>query len=150
MSRDNLNPSRRGLVFFSLLTSQFIYCFHLAGTDLGLRITGGHSIPNCMEVTACIERIDTHHRNYNILKNAVEEGDEVLEVGGVSLRGKSALFVQNLMNSIEDEFEIVIRRYIKSFNHTIIMINFLLVNISNHLYHHQLKFINLKKLHQII
>lgn len=103
-----------------------------------------------MEVTACIERIDTHHRNYNILKNAVEEGDEVLEVGGVSLRGKSALFVQNLMNSIEDEFEIVIRRYIKSFNHTIIMINFLLVNIFNHLYHHQLKFINLKKLHQII
>jgi hypothetical protein len=64
-----------------------------------------------MEVTACIEHIDNHHRNYNILKNAVEEGDEVLEVGGVCLRGKSALFVQNLMNSIEDEFEIVIRRY---------------------------------------
>ncbi len=66
-----------------------------------------------MEVAACIEHIDTHHRNYNILKNAVQEGDEVLEVGGVSLRGKSALFVRNLMNSIEDEFEIVVRRYIK-------------------------------------
>lgn len=38
-------------------------------------------------------------------------GDEVLEVGGVPLRGKSALFVQNLMNSIQDEFEIVVRRY---------------------------------------
>ncbi|CAF3809687.1 unnamed protein product [Rotaria magnacalcarata] len=36
-------------------------------------------------------------------------GDEVLELGGVSLRGKSALFVQNLMNSIQDEFEIVVR-----------------------------------------
>jgi hypothetical protein len=65
-----------------------------------------------MEVTACIKHIDTHHRNYNILKNAVEEGDEVLEVGGVSLRGKNALFVQNLMDSIENEFEIVVRRYI--------------------------------------
>jgi hypothetical protein len=32
-----------------------------------------------------------------------------LEVGGVSLRGKSALFVKNLMNSIQDEFEIVVR-----------------------------------------
>ncbi len=63
-----------------------------------------------MEVTACIEQIDKHHRNYNILKNAVEEGDEVLEVGGVSLRGKSALFVKDLMNSIENEFEIVVRR----------------------------------------
>ncbi|CAF4598634.1 unnamed protein product [Rotaria socialis] len=50
--------------------------------NLGLRITGGHSLPNC---------------------------DEVLELGGVSLRGKSALFVQNLMNSIQDEFEIVVR-----------------------------------------
>jgi hypothetical protein len=40
-------------------------------------------------------------------------GDEVLEVGGVSLRGKSALFVENLMNSIQNEFEIVVRRYIK-------------------------------------
>ena len=85
-----------------------------------------------MEVSACIEHIDTHHRNYHILKNAVQEGtlelwvtnkrnlfftytgDEVLEVGGVSLRGKSALFVQNLMNSIQDEFEIVVRRYKKS------------------------------------
>lgn len=91
LSRDSLNPSRQD------------------GTDLGLRITGGHSIPNCMEVTACIEHIDTNHRNYPILQNAVQEGDEVLEVGGVSLRGKSALFVHNLMNSIEDEFEIVVR-----------------------------------------
>ncbi|CAF0755721.1 unnamed protein product [Adineta steineri] len=91
LSRDNLNPSRRD------------------DADLGLHITGGHSIPNCMEVTACIEHVDTHHKNYNILRNAVEEGDEVLEVGGVPLRGKSALYVENLMNSIQDEFEIVIR-----------------------------------------
>ncbi|CAF1320422.1 unnamed protein product [Adineta ricciae] len=91
LSHDNLNPSRRD------------------DTDLGLHITGGHSIPNCVEVTARIEHIDTHHRNYNILKNAVQEGDEVLEVGGVSLRGKSALFVQKLMNSIQSEFEIVVR-----------------------------------------
>jgi hypothetical protein len=87
-----------------------LFIHPLDGTDLGLRVTGGHSIPNCMEVTACIEQIDKHHRNYNILKNAVEEGDEVLEVGGVSLRGKSALFVKDLMNSIENEFEIVVRR----------------------------------------
>ena len=63
-----------------------------------------------MEVSACIEEIDIHHRNYPILKNAVKEGDEVVEVGGVSLRGKSVLFVQNLMNSIDNEFEIVIRK----------------------------------------
>ncbi|CAF4421945.1 unnamed protein product, partial [Rotaria sp. Silwood2] len=91
LSRDSLNVSQRD------------------GADLGFRITGGHSIPNCMEVAACIEHIDKRHRNYNILKNAVQEGDEVLEVGGISLRGKSALFVQNLMNSIQDEFEIVVR-----------------------------------------
>ncbi|CAF4330794.1 unnamed protein product, partial [Adineta steineri] len=35
LSRDNLNPLRRD------------------DADLGLHITGGHSIPNCMEVTAC-------------------------------------------------------------------------------------------------
>ncbi|CAF3381368.1 unnamed protein product [Rotaria sp. Silwood1] len=87
-----LNPSRHG-----------------TSTDLGFRITGGHSIPNCMEVTACIENINTHHRNYEILKNIVQEGDEVLELGGVSLRGKSALFVENLMNTIENEFEIIVR-----------------------------------------
>ncbi|UJR28278.1 hypothetical protein I4U23_009527 [Adineta vaga] len=91
LSHDNMNPSCQD------------------GTDLGLRITGGHSIANCMEVTARIEHIDTEHRNYNILKNAVQEGDEVLEVGGVSLRGKSALFVQKLMNSIQNEFEIIVR-----------------------------------------
>jgi hypothetical protein len=27
-----------------------------------------------MEVTACIENINTHHRNYQILKNVVQEG----------------------------------------------------------------------------
>lgn len=43
-------------------------------TDLGFRITGGHSNSNCMEVTACIENIDIHHRNYQILKNIVQEG----------------------------------------------------------------------------
>ncbi|CAF1169552.1 unnamed protein product, partial [Adineta ricciae] len=87
-----LNPSRHGIT-----------------SDLGFRITGGHSIPHCMEVTACIENIDTHHRNYEILKNIVQEGDEVLELGGVSLRGKSALFVENLMNTIQNEFEIIVR-----------------------------------------
>ncbi|CAF0865041.1 unnamed protein product [Rotaria sordida] len=91
LSRDSLNVSQQD------------------GADLGFCITGGHSILNCMEVTARIEHIDKRHRNYNILKNAVQEGDEVLEVGGVSLRGKNALFVQNLMNSIQDEFEIVVR-----------------------------------------
>ncbi|CAF0816840.1 unnamed protein product [Rotaria sp. Silwood1] len=91
LNRDSLNVSQRD------------------GADLGFRITGGHSILNCPEVAACIEHIDKHHRNYNILKNAVQEGDEVLEVGGISLRGKSALFVQNLMNSIQDEFEIIVR-----------------------------------------
>jgi len=89
--RDNLSPSRQNQ------------------SDLGFSITGGHSIPHCMEVTARIEKINSRHRNYNILKNAVQEGDEVLEVGGVPLRGKSALFVQNLMNSIQNEFEIVVR-----------------------------------------
>ncbi|CAF0805068.1 unnamed protein product [Didymodactylos carnosus] len=79
------------------------------GTDLGLKITGGHSLPDCTEVTAIIETINEHHRNYEILKNAVRAGDEALEIGGVSLRGKSTLFVQNLMNSIQDEFEIVVR-----------------------------------------
>jgi hypothetical protein len=59
------------LIFFS----SFNFSIHSpAGTDLGLRISGGHSLPNCMEVTACIEHIDTRHRNYNILKNAVQEG----------------------------------------------------------------------------
>ncbi|CAF0908919.1 unnamed protein product [Rotaria sordida] len=87
-----LNPSRHGI-----------------STDLGFRITGGHSIPNCMEVTGCIENINIHHRNYEILKNIVQEGDEVLEVDGVSLRGKSALFVENLMNTMQNEFEIIVR-----------------------------------------
>ncbi|UJR21205.1 hypothetical protein I4U23_024302 [Adineta vaga] len=87
-----LNPSRHGI-----------------NTDLGFRIAGGQSIPHCMEVTACIENIDIHHRNYQILKNIVQEGDEVLELGGVSLRGKSALFVENLMNTIQNEFEIIVR-----------------------------------------
>ncbi|CAF3890603.1 unnamed protein product [Rotaria magnacalcarata] len=82
---------------------------HGVSTDCGFRITGGHSIAHCMEVTACIEKINIHHRNYEILKNAVHEGDEVLELGGVSLRGKSALFVENLMNTIQNEFEIVVR-----------------------------------------
>jgi len=27
-----------------------------------------------MEVTACIENINIHHRNYQILKNIVQEG----------------------------------------------------------------------------
>jgi hypothetical protein len=52
--------------------------YYLVDTDLGLRITGGHSIANCMEVTARIEHIDTHHRNYNILKNAVQESKLLL------------------------------------------------------------------------
>ncbi|CAF3574727.1 unnamed protein product [Rotaria socialis] len=82
---------------------------HGVSTEFGFRITGGHSIANCMEVTACIEEINIHHRNYEILKNAVHEGDEVLELGGVSLRGKSTLFVENLMNTIQNEFEIVVR-----------------------------------------
>ncbi|CAF1577129.1 unnamed protein product [Rotaria magnacalcarata] len=46
--------------------------------NLGLRITGGHSLPNCIEVTACIEYIDKHHKNYNILKIAVQEGEFIL------------------------------------------------------------------------
>jgi len=36
-------------------------------------------------------------------------GDEVLELGGVSLRGKSALFVDELVNKIQNEFEIIVR-----------------------------------------
>ncbi len=63
------------IFFFNL----FIH-FFLDGTDLGLRITGGHSMPNCTEVTACIEHIDTRHRNYNILKNAVQEGKLKVEL----------------------------------------------------------------------
>lgn len=43
-------------------------------SDLGFCITGGHSIPHCMEVTARIEKINPRHRNYPILKNAVQEG----------------------------------------------------------------------------
>jgi len=39
----------------------------------------------------------------------INKGDEVLELGGVSLRGKSALFVENLMNTIQNEFEIIVR-----------------------------------------
>ncbi|CAF1131954.1 unnamed protein product [Adineta steineri] len=100
---------------------------HNTSTGLGFRITGGHSIAHCMEVTAIIENINTNHRNYQILKNVVQEGlfyfpkkqpnfhyeftgDEVLELGGVSLRGKSALFVENLMNTIQNEFEIIVRK----------------------------------------
>jgi excinuclease UvrABC ATPase subunit len=71
-------------------------------------------------------------------------GDEVLEVGGVSLRGKSALFVENLMNSIQNEFEIVVRRYIKQNQFKIINKIFVLVNILSYLFHLQLKFLNLK------
>jgi hypothetical protein len=37
------------------------------------------------------------------------KGDEVVELGGVSLRGKSAVFVENLMNTIQNEFEIIVR-----------------------------------------
>ncbi|CAF3929524.1 unnamed protein product [Rotaria sp. Silwood2] len=47
---------------------------HGTSTDLGFRITGGHSISNCTEVTACIENINIRHRNYEILKNIVQEG----------------------------------------------------------------------------
>ena len=36
-------------------------------------------------------------------------GDEVLEIAGISLRGKSGLFVEDLMNKLQDEFEILIR-----------------------------------------
>ena len=127
--RDNLSPSRQGDISRRPSTAvERCFSSALDGTDLGFRVTGGHSIAHCMEVTACIEHIDKHHKNYNILKNAVQEGtcrvrmrddfcsmrragDEVLEVGGVSLRGKSGLFVKNLMNSIQNEFEIVVRRY---------------------------------------
>ena len=37
------------------------------------------------------------------------KGDEVVELGGVSLRGKSAVFVENLVNTIQNEFEIIVR-----------------------------------------
>jgi hypothetical protein len=47
---------------------------HGNSTDRGFRITGGHSIPHCMEVTACIVNINPHHRNYENLKNIVQEG----------------------------------------------------------------------------
>lgn len=57
MAKLILNPSRHGIC-----------------TDLGFRITGGHSNTNCMEVTACIENIDIYHKNYQILKNIVQEG----------------------------------------------------------------------------
>lgn len=77
LTRDNLSPSRRGMFDVFFLSS--IYLIHyLVDADLGLRITGGHSIPNCMEVAAIIEHIDTHHKNYNILKNAVQEGKFLL------------------------------------------------------------------------
>ena len=71
--RDTLSPSRQSN---SLLFKAYQHqrTFSLGETDLGFRITGGHSIAHCMEVTACIEQIDTQHRNYNILKNAVQEG----------------------------------------------------------------------------
>ena len=104
---------------------------HPSRQGLGFRITGGHSNSNCMEVTACIETIDKNHRNYQILQNAVQEGscqkytpkqmlivlssgDEVLELAGVSLRGKSAVFVENLMNAIKNEFEIIVRNQLIS------------------------------------
>ena len=75
LSHDNLNPSRRGMLIPLVRRPHSVCVFvRLDDTDLGLRITGGHSIPNCVEVTARIENIDTHHRNYNILKNAVQEG----------------------------------------------------------------------------
>ena len=51
-----------------------IFPLILDQNDLGFSITGGHSIPHCMEVTARIEKINTRHRNYNILRNAVQEG----------------------------------------------------------------------------
>ena len=44
-----------------------------------------------------------------LLACLLQLGDEVLEIGGVSLRGKSALFVENLMGKIHDEFEIILR-----------------------------------------
>lgn len=71
--RDTLSPSRQSnILLFKAYQQQ--QTFSLGETDLGFRITGGHSIAHCMEVTACIEQIDTRHRNYNILKNAVQEG----------------------------------------------------------------------------
>lgn len=41
-------------------------------------------------------------------------GDEVLELAGVPLRGKSALFVDNLMSTIQSEFEIIVRHQLIS------------------------------------
>lgn len=52
-----INPSRQGIF-----------------PELGFRISGGHSSPNCMEVTARIEQIDKRHRNYQVLANTVDEG----------------------------------------------------------------------------
>ena len=74
--RDTLSPSRQSNTLLLRAYQQHIQAltFSLGETDLGFRITGGHSIAHCMEVTACIEQIDTRHRNYNILKNAVQEG----------------------------------------------------------------------------
>ena len=57
MTKLILNPSRHDL-----------------STDIGFHITGGHSIPNCIEVTACIENINIHHRNYELFKNIIQEG----------------------------------------------------------------------------
>ena len=73
--RDNLSPSRQGNIF-RRTSGSVDRCSSSAldGTDLGFRVTGGHSIAHCMEVTACIEYIDKHHKNYNILRNAVQEG----------------------------------------------------------------------------
>jgi hypothetical protein len=74
-------------------------------------------------------------------------GDEALEVGGVSLRGKSALFVENLINSIQNEFEIVVRRYVTTpiKSNQILFCSINLVNLFHHKLSLQLKFINLKK-----
>ena len=65
-------------LFGSSSSSSISFLYALADNDLGLRITGGHSLPNCMEVSACIQHIDIHHRNYLILKNAVKEGEKTL------------------------------------------------------------------------
>ena len=77
LSRDSLNPSRQGSIYIYISSNDILVIFSFLlsdGSDLGLRITGGHSIPNCMEVTGCIQHIDRHHRNYPILQNAVQEG----------------------------------------------------------------------------
>jgi hypothetical protein len=46
---------------------------------------------------------------YPLTFSTLISGDEVLEVAGVSLRGKSALFVENFMRNLQNEFEITIR-----------------------------------------